>query len=669
MTQSIIEKRLLPASLFAFVFILGITQIIESDTFWHVKTGEIIVKNLSIPRTDPFTFTMEGEPWADTEWLSQVVFYAVHALAGFNGLIIFKAFIIAMAYLVLYFWRSDTPLLTFPLILLIAAASRLNFYERPKIFTFLFLAVFLVIIERYREGKGRSLLALPALMVPWANLHPGCVFGLILYGTIVLGEVVKRIGSGRWLPEEDILSRRKLRNLTVFFILTGLASFANPNTYRIYSFLYSHVGNEAIGKAFVSEYLPLSFSDSSTSFPLFLMIGLAGLTLAGIAVARKKSDLTPLLLLPVFGVPALYMRRFVAEFFIAGSPAFLWALRSVFLPLTFTRALAPLRSVVLIALAFTPLPLYLHIKATDYYHFLGLGIHHQFYPDKAMEFMDSAGITGNIFNSQNYGGPLIFRYYPRRKVFMDTRHISYEILLPRLSQAMQNASRFDMLLSLYKIDAALVESERRGRFIEKGLFPRNTWALVYWDDLSEVFVRRTDRYAAVISANEYTVTNSETIIGSSGALARDPAAGAAAMRELERLLGLNPYVSKARYALGILHGNSAEAVAQLTKALDIEPSLAEAHEALARIDHVSGRFSDALSHYRKALTLEKAFGAEHTSLAALLNEMGVLSLKMGKPGQAGTYLKEALEYDPSNPGIRTNLRSALSQAVDAPAAP
>ncbi len=73
----VLEKVLLPLALVIFVYALGVTKIIEPDTFWHIKAGELIVKDLSIPSTDPFTFTLEGEPWADTEWLSQVIFYGI----------------------------------------------------------------------------------------------------------------------------------------------------------------------------------------------------------------------------------------------------------------------------------------------------------------------------------------------------------------------------------------------------------------------------------------------------------------------------------------------------------------------------------------------------------------------------------------------------------------
>ena len=657
----VLEKVLLPLALVIFVYALGVTKIIEPDTFWHIKAGELIVKDLSIPSTDPFTFTLEGEPWADTEWLSQVIFYGIHALGGLTILTLFKAFIIATAYFTLYIHWRHSPIVSFPLFLCIALASRDLFHERPQVFTFLFLAIFVVIIERYREGKSNSLLALPLIVIPWANLHPGCLFGIALYGIILFSEAVK-IGmhSVAGFSLGKAMSQQRFIKFSAFFFLTGLASFLNVNTYQIYSTLFSHLDIEAIGIGGISEFLPLSFSDSSTFFQLLLLMVLSGLIVVGIFINRKEADLSAILPVVSFMIPALWMRRFVAEFFIVSTPAFIWALRSLPMPQRFGGAVASLRPALLLLLFIIPAPLYLHLKHTDYYHFLGLGMHRQFFPKEAIEFIEKQGIAGNIFNSQNYGGALIYTTYPKRKVFFDTRYICYQRLLPRLTKAMQDAQRFDMLLSIYKVDVALVESEKEIRFLTRGLLPREKWALVYWDDLSEVFVRRLKKYSDIIQTNEYTMTNSETILGSQEIHSRDPQRRSSVKRELERALRVNPNVSKAWYALGTIQGNSERAISELNRALEVEPSFPEAHEALARIYHISGRPEAALSHYRDALTLSQAFGAKEPELASILNEMGALCLSTGKLELAEKYLKCALKMDPANPVVRNNLEIARS---------
>src|SRR5258706_12405374 len=75
----------------AFPFLLALEKVSESDTFWHLKTGEWILSHGSIPRTDPFSATVHGKPWLDWEWLFQVGIYAAPTWGGFNALGLAKA--------------------------------------------------------------------------------------------------------------------------------------------------------------------------------------------------------------------------------------------------------------------------------------------------------------------------------------------------------------------------------------------------------------------------------------------------------------------------------------------------------------------------------------------------------------------------------------------------
>src|SRR5260370_36848555 len=45
----------------------------DSDTGWHIRAGEWILKNRRVPRTDLFSFTKAGQPWFAWEWLSDVL--------------------------------------------------------------------------------------------------------------------------------------------------------------------------------------------------------------------------------------------------------------------------------------------------------------------------------------------------------------------------------------------------------------------------------------------------------------------------------------------------------------------------------------------------------------------------------------------------------------------
>ena len=79
----------------------------DSDTWWHLKTGQYIVQNHKLPVPDPFAYTTylwkpayQGEEITryfnlTHEWGAQVFLYAVYALAGFPGMVVVRALWIA----------------------------------------------------------------------------------------------------------------------------------------------------------------------------------------------------------------------------------------------------------------------------------------------------------------------------------------------------------------------------------------------------------------------------------------------------------------------------------------------------------------------------------------------------------------------------------------------
>ena len=60
----------------------------DSDTGWHIRTGEWILKNSRVPVTDIFSFTKAGQPWFAWEWLSDVLMAVVHAHFGLAGIVL-----------------------------------------------------------------------------------------------------------------------------------------------------------------------------------------------------------------------------------------------------------------------------------------------------------------------------------------------------------------------------------------------------------------------------------------------------------------------------------------------------------------------------------------------------------------------------------------------------
>src|SRR2546425_7060666 len=57
----------------------------DSDTGWHIRTGERILATNTLPRADPYSFTRFGQPWFAWEWGSDVLMGAAHRAWGLAG--------------------------------------------------------------------------------------------------------------------------------------------------------------------------------------------------------------------------------------------------------------------------------------------------------------------------------------------------------------------------------------------------------------------------------------------------------------------------------------------------------------------------------------------------------------------------------------------------------
>src|SRR5579859_1959230 len=157
----------------------------DSDTGWHIRTGEWILKNRRVPATDLFSFTKLGQPWFAWEWLSDVSMAAIHSHFGLSGIVFVSLLVLGTTSVCIY--RStveESEHLPIAILLtgLAMAASTITWLARPHLVTPLFAAVFCSVLNRVekRASANRLLLQLPALMVVWVNLHGGFFVGIAL---------------------------------------------------------------------------------------------------------------------------------------------------------------------------------------------------------------------------------------------------------------------------------------------------------------------------------------------------------------------------------------------------------------------------------------------------------------------------------------------------------
>lgn len=140
------------------------------DLFWHLSAGRWIVENLQVPRADFLSFTRAGAAWHDFEWLAQVLYYGVYAVAGFGGLWALKTVLLALAAAL---FLSAVPLERRPAWLVAWAACMLTRSDvRPELFSLIFFTAL--------STRALGAAAVGGLFALWSNLHAGFIFGLPL---------------------------------------------------------------------------------------------------------------------------------------------------------------------------------------------------------------------------------------------------------------------------------------------------------------------------------------------------------------------------------------------------------------------------------------------------------------------------------------------------------
>ncbi len=281
----------------AALVLLGLfsTEIADPDFWWHLKTGQFVVEHRALPVPDPFAFTTararDAYPAEGVtryfnlthEWLAQAVLYAVYRTGGFAGVVLWRAAMLA-AFCALAGWlayRRSGGHYRGLLAAFAAASVAVGFAaDRPFLFTFLFLAVTLAILE-----TRRWYWLLPLLFVVWANSHGGFFLGWIVLAVYSL--------EG-WLQRRD-------RRLLIVAAVSVLASGLNPNGFRVLPVLLDY------RQSFLQSKL-LEWTAPRLWPPRWFSVWMAAALIA-MLWSRKRVRVADWLLFATFGAAALSAQR------------------------------------------------------------------------------------------------------------------------------------------------------------------------------------------------------------------------------------------------------------------------------------------------------------------------------------------------------------------------
>jgi hypothetical protein len=470
---------------FAYAFFFAARPLSDADFWWHLKTGEYILKTHSIPKTDLFSFTNYGKAWVTHEWLSEAIFYILYSRLGFNALIIIFAVLTALAFWIAFKRSHSHPLIAGSATLLGVWTILPTIGVRPRAFTLLLSSVYLALLARYVQRRaGREIWWLVPLMVFWVNLHGGFLIGLVLIGLTIVGIPLDTWANG----ERFSSSWPQLKTLS--FVLVGclLAVLLNPQGIWIYKFPFEVFLSPVQQQAIVDWFSP-DFHQSE-AVPLVLLIFL---TIAALALSPKRVRLGELLLF----ISTLYMtlksQRHMAILALVAAPLLADYLQNwitarsngrMFSPTI--SASVPVRKSIIFGMLFL-LPLIAFtakLKATVFNEWRQDLLE---VPLAAVDHLKKANINGNTFTDPNIWGGYIIWALPSSRVYIDGRIDMYgdDFVKEYLNIIWGGADwrepfdRYSVRIVIIKPDSALSRELRETK----------EWSQVFEDDMAVVFVR------------------------------------------------------------------------------------------------------------------------------------------------------------------------------------
>lgn len=479
------QRRLLAILLFLGIFAYNFAVPTDIDFWWHLKTGELIATTGVIPTSDPFSYTVPGRPWIAHEWLWELAIYWIDRWGGYVLAALLSAAIVTLAYGILYRLLRRLGANEFVAAALVLWASMLGMPGagvRPRELTLLFLAFFVSRLFLYREGRSRHLWSLPPLMLFWVNVHGLFILGLGLLGLFALD------GVAGWL-----LAREKApRHLLAVCLAATAAACVNPRgpailRYPMDYYLQGH--NPSFAQ--VTEFQSPDFHQ-----PLYLAFAASILLLAVLPRPLGRRTALEAVLVAVFTVEALVSVRQIAAYVLVIPPILVLRLVDRFNiarelpPPSLPRLLAALNWLLLVGFVAAGAA-YASQPAVQSRLQLGQEPITSSFPVAGAQFIEDAGLPDPVFNEQTWGGYLIYRWYPRRRVFIDGRVDMYgETVARDYLDVVSLRPDWRDVLDRYGVRTILIEKDSPLSML---LLASGEWKGVFQGDVEDAFVREDGR--------------------------------------------------------------------------------------------------------------------------------------------------------------------------------
>lgn len=502
----------------------------EDDLFWHLATGRYIVETKTVPSTDVFGFVTIGQEWIPFEWGWDVLNYEIfHAFDYFGVYLLNTILFLLIFFLIFRFLRKFN--VSYFLIFFLLAFLLFGMFERivprPHAFSYLFITILILMVLKNRYFDRNNLTSfyfLPVMFIIWVNIHMGVIVGVVILATFLVSEFImlvraKSFASGSIRP----LSRSQIFRIFVVFVACLISLLINPHGINTFAYIYRHLSMGHIGA--VNEWISPFDKRFSSQFVtiVYYIYFILGISILYYSV--KKRDIFAGLLFLVFAINSMRAVRYTVDLFIV---TFIYFVLSVNFLVNLSKnnkfkeflslSLVPkaILSLVLIFIVSSVPGNRIYTTYLKYPRVFGIGVDSSTFPARLFRFVKENSIE-NIgekpFNSYECGGYFSWNF-PGKLNFIDSRAVNerimseYDVLFskrPGFEQRIK-AHNFDYAIC-FERDMVKAPQFMRDFIISYFASHQDEWKLVYWDDISFLFLKNIPKFQTLIEKYEYKYVN------------------------------------------------------------------------------------------------------------------------------------------------------------------
>ena len=494
------SSSLLRRAFVACVICLAVFQLSENTTdidLWgHVLFGQEFLHTGHLARTDPYSWTANGQPWINHEIIAEVALGLAHRALGGAGLLLLKMIVGLLTFGIALSiarkpMRPGAHLIAWAFGALAVVEISYGFAARPQIFTALAFAAELWILAAIHRGHRRWAFALPLLFAAWINTHGGALAGIVLLLVATIATAAQGV-CRRVAPEflRPRIAAPGTAGIPALLAITSVASAAallvNPYGFGLIRWLVDSV---LWLRPQIAEWNPVKFSGDHAAF--FLCVAIAA---ASFLLSRRPLALWELAVTGALGFMAFRSARHTPLFCIAALAfvpphlaGVLERFRSSFARLAKLFRNAAVQKISTTLLAAASLGIFCAAGTLHKERAWTMEIPRNEYPVGALEFIKQHGLHGNLLVFFDWGEECIWEL-PDSRVAIDGRLDTcypHDVFDANWNFYNGELSR-QPALNLAQADFALLPPKMAGAVM---LWKQRDWQPVYSDDVAVVLVK------------------------------------------------------------------------------------------------------------------------------------------------------------------------------------